>query len=378
MAIALLAVVSTSSCSVHEWPEDAPEPIKPIPFKILLDVDNTITDYKTVTCDTTRPANIEEDEDTRSTTHDIRYILNFYNHDGEGDLDRTVVAQYIFTQDEFFNPDYLAEVELLPGKYRVMVWSDFVKQGVTEDNFYLTDNFASIALRKGTHSGCDEMRDAYIGHKDFEIVDPSKIEIEEPEQGTSNEGENGEGNNEIDLEHINDITVNLTRPMAKFRFISTDLELFVTRMIEREIEKMKARGEYTKGDETKVTVDLDDYTVVFYYSGWMPFEFNMYMDWTASSRQGENFKSKIIQLSNKEAELGFDYVFVNANIESHMHISLEVFDRDGESVASMAKYAVPLMRNKLTTVRGEFLTSKAEGSIGISPGFDDEFIVPVD
>lgn len=372
LAISLLMAVAATSCAVHEWPEP-PKPAKPVPFRLLLDIDRTIEDYKVVEHNKDKYSNDLITAES-SSTHDLRYIVNVYNYPGYGDLDRTVIAQYIFTKDEIVNPDYMAEIELVPGKYRIMVWADHVLQGSVEDNFYKASDFAAIILREGKHSGCDEMRDAYIGQLDFEIVDPNSVDVDEY---IANGGV-VEDDGSVDVERINDIAIELTRPMAKYQFISTGLDKFISRMQQRKYDKMVANGEETKGDSSRIEVDLNDYTVKMYYASFMPEEFNMYQDWVGWSRIGVSYTSKLTQLSASEALLGFDYVFANGGNETNIYISLEVLDEDGEVVASLAKFATPLMRNKFTTVRGDFLLSKAEGSIGISPGFEDEFIVPVD
>ena len=52
---------------------------------------------------------------------------------------------------------------------------------------------------------------------------------------------------------------------------------------------------------------------------------------------------------------------------------LEVFDRDGTLLSSTNPIDVPIVRNKLTVVRGHFLTTRASGGIGVVTKFDGEY-----
>ena len=69
--------------------------------------------------------------------------------------------------------------------------------------------------------------------------------------------------------------------------------------------------------------------------------------------------------------LGYDYIFVNGS-ETTLAISVEVYNRDGELMSSTNPINVPIVRSKMTVVKGEFLTSKATGDITINPGYDGE------
>ena len=87
---------------------------------------------------------------------------------------------------------------------------------------------------------------------------------------------------------------------------------------------------------------------------------------------GQTFDSKITLLGGDEAELGFDYVFVNGT-SSSVWIRLHAYDKDGTHITSIPNYVeVPITRSKLTTVRGAFLTASAGGGVGIDPDFDGE------
>lgn len=80
----------------------------------------------------------------------------------------------------------------------------------------------------------------------------------------------------------------------------------------------------------------------------------------------------VLWIIKDNAELGFDYVFVNGH-ESSVTVSVEIYDRDGTLLSRSQPISVPLVRNKVTIVRGKFLTVKAEGGVSIDADFDGEY-----
>ena len=46
---------------------------------------------------------------------------------------------------------------------------------------------------------------------------------------------------------------------------------------------------------------------------------------------------------------------------------------DGERIAGFPSLDVPVWLSTITLVKGNFLTTKASGGVGIDPGFDGEF-----
>ena len=154
--------------------------------------------------------------------------------------------------------------------------------------------------------------------------------------------------------------VSMSRPLAKFNFVSDDLQNFVLRMME------------TKGSD-----DVEDCTVVFKYNGFMPSAYNLHSCGTTDSGVGYQFSSKIHKLDENEVELGFDYVFVN-DYETIVSIYLEIYDAAGKLLSTSRPVDVPLKRSHLTTVRGNFLTSKASGGVFVSPGYDGEHNIVIE
>ena len=307
----ILTGLLVQSCDVHQFPDPS---LKEVDFTLHMDYSTEMHLYKEV----------EYNESTRSAaeSYDVRYIVNVYD---KNESSREVLHSFTFTKDEISELDNSVTFRIRVGEYRFIVWTDYVEQGSQEDLFYASDKFEYIGFTDGGHVGNEDMRDAFTGTLVTVVSDESL-----------------EG------------TVAMSRPMAKFKFVTTDLDAFV------------ARAFATRG-----LINLDEYSLVFKYNGFMPSAYNLHAGGTTDSGSGFNFASKIVQVSETDAELGFDYVFVDGH-ETIVSVSLEVYDVSGKLLSVSPAIDVPLMRSSLTTVRGAFLTTQAGGGVSVSPDYDGE------
>ena len=240
------------------------------------------------------------------------------------------------------DPDHRVSMEIGEGSYRFIVWADYVDGGKEEDKFYATGDFKEITLAGESHCGNNVFRDAFRGEATATVA-------------------SGDGTPQ-------EITVEMERPLARFQFVTTDLETFITNAL----KEQEARDGAEKENSPTKAVNLDDYRIVFRYTGFMPSAFNAFTDKPIDAVTGVSFTGRITRLSDTEAELGFDYVFVNGT-ESTVPIAVEVYNLENELLSSTDPIDVPLERSKLTIVRGPFLTTQASGGVGIDPGFDGEW-----
>ncbi|MBP3317427.1 MAG: FimB/Mfa2 family fimbrial subunit [Alistipes sp.] len=354
------AAFALAACDVHEIPE--PEKLRNL--TIDLDFNTELPLYQVLEHQATRAEQAEN--------YDIRYVVNIYN--GlfyNASTERQILRQIVRTQDDIDELDYSFEIDNLPyGYYTIMVWADYVDAGSDDDKFYNTADFAAIKLHQ-EHVGNNDYRDAFVGRTSIRVS-----------YATSR------------------IPIHMKRPLAKYNFITTDLNKFVERIIEMRAEaeakdkeannkdkdgsnsdkeakapivlgKNQVLGT-TKSGETRV-VDLNDFNIVFTYHGNMADEYEMFLDNPIEAR-ATTFSSTLTKISDTEAELGFDYVFVNGDA-SAVNVSVDIYDKDGTLLSTTDAFKVPISRSKLTTVRSKFLTSEASGGVGINPGFeDDEYI----
>lgn len=319
------------SCDVHEWPEYS-EPVKKT-IRLKLDFDTSMSEKEVFY----NARSVNEIGD-----YEMRYVLRAFvvESDESGrSVSRNAIWEYVFTRKVSFNDyDTFVDVpiELPAGDYSLMVWADFVKAGTTDNYFYAPDNFAEIILL-GNHKANTDMRDAFRGKSEF-VLSRSTGEI----------------------------VVHMSRPLAKFSFVSTDLQKF----IDKELEARNRNA--SRGDEDSRSLDLDDYKVMFYYNGFMPCAYNMFTYKPNDSKVGVNFESRITVTEKSEALLGFDYVFVNGT-EATASIILALFDEDGKEIFTSNPIPVPIKSARHTIMRGEFLTTDTSGGIGINPDFDGEY-----
>lgn len=363
-ALVACALLCITSCAVHEWPEPTPADVI-----VNLDFDTQLPQYKVLNEEGTRASHDGRD-------YDIRYTIAAYRLLQDGSYAEEPFLLKVFSKDEIDELNASFRFSIDEGSYRFYVWTDFVLAGTQSDYFYNTTNFRRISLQ-GTHEGNNDFRDAFSGSADLKVI----------RRGSK--------------ETPSTVTVQMRRPLAKFEFITTDLQEFITKTIEAMIRKEEAEaaakagetkseggdnpeeitpiesdtktdGDTNTGDTKTPVVDLEKYTVVFFYSGYMPNAYNMMEGKPCDSATGVKFSSAISAIDNHDARLGFDYVFVNGE-ESSVMVTVALYDEEGTQLSISRQIEVPIKRSMLTTVRGSFLMQNTGGGVAIDPGFEDEF-----
>ena len=338
---AACALLCITSCAVHEWPEPTPADVI-----VNLDFDTQLPQYKVLNEEGTRASHDGRD-------YDIRYTIAAYRLLQDGSYAEEPFLLKVFSKDEIEELNATFRFSIDEGSYRFYVWTDFVLAGTRSDYFYNTTSFRRISLQ-GTHEGNNDFRDAFSGSADLKVI----------RRGSK--------------ETPSTVTVQMRRPLAKFEFITTDLQEFITKTIEAMIRKEEAEaaakaGETKPEGDTKTpVVDLEKYKVVFFYSGYMPNAYNMMEGKPCDSATGVKFSSAISAIDNHDARLGFDYVFVNGE-ESSVMVTVALYDEEGTQLSISRQIEVPIKRSMLTTVRGSFLMQNTGGGVAIDPGFEDEF-----
>ncbi len=340
MAYVLVFLCSSlffASCDVHEFPN----PPAKVPFTLHLYHKTQLPIYQELNYTT------QTRGDNDPATYDMRYIINVYrSSDGES-FTRQADTTIVYTRKLSEEQDHSIQLNLSEGLYQFMVWNDYVTKGTKEDKYYNTSDFAEIVYSdRKNYVGNTNFRDAFRGNVQAAVAYTQDLRGDEVSQ---------------------EAAIQLERPLAKFKFISTDLEEFVAQVIAN--SKPKSR-------EASRTVNPEDYVVVFRYEGYMPCSFNMFTNKPNDSWTGMYFNGQMAPLGGNEMELGFDYVFVNGT-ESRTRVSVEVYDKEGEMLSRTNPMDVPMVRSKLTIVRGNFLTQKATGSVGINPDFNGDFNIEI-
>ncbi len=341
MIILLCGVFSLTGCDVHEFP-DIPEKV---PFNLRLNYDTDMTEWKYL-YDGKKiiEEGMGDTYDTSKEYGSIRYVVRAYPVSDKQRAIQSVAQEFVFTKDiaEGFNHEMT--LDLVPGDYDIMVWSDLVRQG-GDTPFYSSENFAEISLQ-GNHKGNDDYRDAFRGSSSISLI----ADITERKPDT--------------------LDIAMQRPLAKYEFIATDLTEFIDKEHTRAEAMSKAGTDNGKAVATKV--NIGDYKVVFYYVGFMPNAYSLFTDKPVDSATGVLFESRLNRLNETEASVGFDYVFVNGT-ESAVTVQIGIYDGEGEQLSLTDPIRVSLKRSHHTIMRGSFLMYEASGGVSINPEFDGDY-----
>lgn len=342
--LCIMAMLTGVSCAVHEWPEPTPAGVV-----LNLDFNTEMPQFMVLDADGTRASRDGND-------YELRYTVEAYRQLSDGSWSETPHGRYTFTKTDLSDLNTSLRLNIDEGSYRFYVWTDFVLKSTAADFFYDTGNFRSIRLQ-GEHEGDNDFRDAFTGSADLKVLRRSASQMPST------------------------VTVPMERPLAKFEFVSTDLQEFITKTMEEMLRKDSEKGDKPgkdsgkedDGDGTKSpVVDLNKFRVVFYYSGYMPCAFNMMDNKPCDSATGVRFSSTIRAVDAHEARLGFDYVFVNGK-ESSVMVTVGLFDEEGTQLSMSNQIEVPIKRSMLTVVKGSFLMQNTGGGVTIDPGFDGEY-----
>lgn len=314
----LIATVGAtlSSCDVHEFPADEKPEVQ-----LLLDFADTaeMPLYKDVEYGNGDVLKTTRQPLASSENFSVRHTIVAYAVDNSGKMSEEPAMRTVVTRPVAGGLDAAVSISLDRGKYVFYVWTDYVAKGTAVDLYYDTSALSDITyVSKGDYHGSDDMRDCFRGEAAAAVGNGSAT-----------------------------VKVRMERPLGKFVFITNDASRLTP--------------------ET-----LAGYTVVFRYCGYMPSVFSLFQNKPIDSWQGVSFSSNVAQADGNEATLGFDYVMMNGK-ETTVPIALEIYDGEKRRVAATEAVDVPLMRNKLTVVRGQFLTSKAAGGVDIKVDFDGEY-----
>ena len=340
IGIFLGTLVLFSGCDVHEWPKEA----EAVLFDLRLDFKVELTAWDFYRETSTSRAGLPK--------YDMRYVLRAYPHLLDGTVSSEHLREFVFTKpNTYLGDDYSfrTELDLPEGKYRLMVWVDFVESGTTGPTFYNCEKFNSIVLH-GSHKANTDYRDAFAGMTDVVL------------ESTIQEG----------VEIVN-TEILLKRPFAKYTLRSNDLQEFISREALR-----LSRNENASGDAGSRVINLDDYEVIVYYPMYMPNTYNIFTDKAVNSATGVQYTSKPVRLTEDEVMLAFDYVVINDDPDAKVTVAVGVFDKEGTQIAMSESFNIPLRRNVNTIVRGQFMTVETGGGISIDPSFngDHNIVLP--
>ena len=326
----LFATMLLSSCeTVFQYPDE--NPVDPtlvnLTLNLTLDI-AAIRDFEDY--DGTKTLSRSDDE----TQYHIRTIIEIYESGNSSDVVARSIKYYDYLDiSEFAINNTFA---LNAKEYRILVWADAVDNTENIDLHYTSTDLRNI-LPTSPYTGATELKHCFSDVIDVDLT---------PYRDEWNVVYETEGS--------------LERPLSRFEIITTDLDQFIT-------EQVRSRAE----DDTKVDVDPSKYTIKLHYDGYMPYGYNVETDIPNRAETGVEYITSLEQLSDSEARLTFDHVFVNHE-ESSVNISMMVYDEDGELTTQTNSINIPLLRNKRSIIKGEFLTEDYVPGVTVDPSFDGD------
>lgn len=338
MIICLL--LALTSCDVHEWP-DTPGYVK---LHLRLNYETKMMKWEhTYDGNEVNEVGLGEIYDNHLDYGKIRYVIRTYPMSAKQRTTADYKQQFVFVKDIAEGYDHEVTLDLLPGSYNIMVWSDLMQENLG-GYFYDASDFSEIRLQD-THGGNTDYRDAFKGNSTIALA--SSIMEQMPDT----------------------LEIQMQRPLAKYEFVTNDVLEFIS----KEITRITSLGIGNKSKEqahTKV-VDLNDYKVVFHYVGFMPDAYSIYTDEPVDSSTGVIFESGLKTLTESEATLGFDYVFSYSS-ESVVSVQIGIYDNEGTQISLTAPINIPLKRSHHTIMTGSFLMSQTSGGVSINPEYDGD------
>lgn len=331
---AVMAMLAAAvSCNVHEWPEESQR--EQYALKLIFDTEFTEWSH---TYDGSNLAATGRTPGIGSECEKgyMHCIVRAYPKTGGEVMQRAYdgaqqpnCEEFEFTRSIAQGYNCELRVKLAPGDYTVMVWSE-LSETADGRHYYDAADFGDIRLT-APHAANTPYRDAFRGTADITVKSYANS-------------------------HIPDNTlVMMERPLAKYEFVLSGLQEFLT-----------------KNGGT-----IDDYEAAVTYTAYMPCSYSMFIDKPVDSSTGVAYVGDIRRLSNAEASLGFDYVFVNGT-ESAVTVQVEVRRKsDAEAVSRSKTIRVPLRRGEHTLIRGSFLTL-SPGGVGVDPGYDGDYNITIE
>lgn len=333
--IITLLLLCPACKTVHEFPEEPGVDPSFIDVNLSLDIDMKLNDEDPIT---------QTYRNMLGDDYDIRYIVEIYKVSDSyaetvGNLvkriekiEQTIIENGIYEIDE--------DIHLHAGMYSVMVWVDFIKKGTNKDYYYNTSNLHEIRVNliDGKYNGYDVTKDAFAAQKNMDLIPYA---------------------NDRFVQYSMEIPVE--RPFAVYQVITTDIA--------------KYKADYSSKPYSSIRPTLTNAVYGLYF----PMGYNVYYGVPDDFRANVSFLHDVVEtVEGEEAIVASDYVFVDDK-ETFYYLSFSIDNAENKLISTVKDIKINLERNRLTIIKGEFLTRDIDnGEIGIDPGFDgEEIIVPI-
>lgn len=332
MICALLLATACRGVIVHEWPEEPG--IDPTLINATLRI--LPCPAFTFRDDVKDPVNTEDffTEPQRS----LRFQVNVYvNESFNKDL---VYSEKFVTSYEELGSVIERSLILHAFRYRVEVWQDLTDASAPEKDFWFsTSPLTSIKVAE---------RDVYVGAHDSKQVSAAGAEFDLTRYY-----------NEWDV--ALNLDVPLMRPESKFILVSNDVQKFVKSFNNNFSTSYTDPNEIFEHCKMKVK-----------YNGYVPTGYNVVTGQLNDAQGGYAFDFDVLLINEKEAIVAFDYVLTGPT-STAVNVGLDLYDDKGVLINTVGSVNVPISQNRISVIRGEYLTREYGGGVGINTDFDGEF-----
>ena len=263
-----------------------------------------------------------------SEAYDLRYIMQAYDKFGKLAYSAT---QYV--SDNFTTQSVVFEARLIAKKYNFVFWADFVPEDSKQDNYYKTVDLRNITYAKEPVFTDDAM-DAYT----------KAVEVDLSEQNQ------------------NITEIKLQRPFGKLRLIATD-----QLSGDLQNDELPASTEIKYADETTVPNAFD--ALEGLASG------SMEISTVYSTSMQED---AVVNRTTYEGAyfLIANYIFASdANTGYAMDVTVK--DKAGNITGTRSLSQIPIVKNKLTTVIGNFYSNSSTLEVIVEDPFEQPEIDPI-
>lgn len=310
-----------SACDVHELPE-TPEFVK-LHLRLNYEMDMTIWNHQ-YDGESVIEQGFGETYDNRLESGRMRYIVRTYPISEEQRTMQDYTQEFVFSKDIAEGYDHEVTLDVLPGNYHVMVWSDLVETN-GDSHFYNADSFLEI-MWQGDHKGNTAYHDAFCGKNMITLSVNNSSQINRT------------------------INICMKRPLARFEIIANDLLEFTN----------------LKGS------DLSLYKAKIEYIGFVPNTYSLFADRPVSSTTGEMFESSLTKLTDTEISMGFDHVLASDK-GTTVTVRIGIYDNNDQPISFSKSLTIPIMPAYHTLLKGKFLMQNTSNKVDISPNWNGDY-----
>lgn len=308
--LALGGLLFASSCQMQE-PESG-KLTGEVDFTITAGIPGGISTYAPASTGSHNGGAVLLDADD----YDLRYIMQVYDMDG-----KLAYSDTKYVNSDFTSQSVVFEARLIAKKYNFVFWADFVPEDSKQDNYYKTvDADGNLNLCKITYAKApvftDDAMDAYT----------KVVEVD------------------LSAQNQNISEIKLQRPFGKLRLIATD-------QLSGDLQKneLPASTEIKYADETTVPNAFDALEGLASGSMEISTVYSTSMQEDAVVN-GTTYKGAYFLIAN--------YIFASdANTGYAMNVTVK--DEDDNITGTRSLSQIPIVKNKLTTVIGNFYSNSS-------------------